>query len=95
MTLHHLFRSSQLSTLINWLGHVESYTFTLELETAFAAALDKVSDVLSTQIVRNPTVPSFFHSDFDNFDQFINTQSGNGSIHTAHGIMLQEIEVGE
>ena len=52
-------------------------------------------DVLSTQIVSNPTVPSVFHSDFDNFDQFINDQSGSGSIHTAHGIMLQELEVDE
>eukprot|EP00794_Sanderia_malayensis_P002103 gene2103-2388_t len=88
-------RSSKLNTMINRLGHAESYTFTLELETALAAALDKASDVLSTQIVRNPTVPSVFHSDFDNFDQFINDQSGSGSIHTAHGIMLQELEVDE
>ena len=95
MTLRHLFRSSQLNTLINRLGHAESYTFTLELETALAAALDKASDVLSTQIVGNPIVPSVFHSDFDNFDQFINNQLGSGSVHTAHGIMLQELEVDE
>lgn len=95
MTLRHLFRSSLLNTLMNRLGHAESYTFTLELETALAAALDQASDVLSTQIVRNPTVPSVFHSDFDNFDQFINDQSGSGSIHTAHGIMLQELKVDE
>ena len=33
-----------------------------------------------------------FHSAFDNFDQYINDVKGAGSIHTAHGIMLQEVE---
>ena len=95
MTLLHFFRSSPLNTLMNRLGHAESYTLTLELETALATAIDQASSILSTQIVRNPAVPSVFHSDFDNFDQFINEQSGGGSIHTAHGIMLQELEAGE
>ena len=35
---------------------------------------------------------SFVHSDFDNFDQYINNVKGVGSIHTVHGIMLQEVE---
>ena len=82
-------------TLMNRLGYAESYTFTLELETTLATALDQESGVLPTQIVRNPTVPSVFHSDCHNFDQFINEQSGGSSIHTAHGIMLQELEVAE
>ena len=46
--------------------------FTLELETALATDIDQASGILSTQIVRNPAVPSVVHSDFDNFDQFIN-----------------------
>ena len=95
MTLHHFFRSSQLNTLMNRLGHTKSYTFTLELETALASAIDQASGILSIQIVRNPAVPSVFHSDFDNVDHFIYGQSGGGSIHTAHGIMLQELETGE
>lgn len=50
MTLRHLFRSSQLNTVIKRFGHAKSYTFTLALEAASAAALD--------QIVRYLTVPS-------------------------------------
>jgi hypothetical protein len=91
LTLRHLFRSAELTTLINRLGHSESYSFSLELETALAIALQKSSSLLSTQIIRNPNVPSLFHSDFDNFDQLVNCLTGSGSIHTSHGIMLQEV----
>ena len=91
MTLRHLFRSSQVNTLMNRLGHAETYSFSLELETALAHALEEESSVLTPQIIKNPPVPSLFHSDFDNFDQFINYLSGSGSVHTSHGIMLQNI----
>ena len=67
MTLRHLFRSAKLSTLINKLGHAESYSFSLELETAvtaLATALDDASSLLTPQLVRNPSAPSLFHSDF-------------------------------
>ena len=33
MTLRHLFKGVKLSTLINKLGHAESYSFSLEIET--------------------------------------------------------------
>ena len=91
MTLRHLFRSAELTSLINRLGHSESYSFSLELETAIASAIQETSRLLSAQIIRNPSAPSLFHSDFDNFDQLVNQLTGKGSIHTAHGIMLQEI----
>ena len=42
-------------------------------------------------IIRNPSGQSLFHSDFDNFDKFVNELTGSGSVHTAHGIMLQEL----
>ena len=73
---------------MNKLGHAESYSFSLELETALAVALEEASTLLTPQIIKNPTGPSIFHSDFDNFDQFVNDLSGSGSIHTTHGIML-------
>ena len=92
MTLHHLLRSKELTTLINRFGHCESYSFSLEVETAIAKALEETSSLLSNQIVRNPAVPSVFHSDFDNFDQFVNDLSGAGFVHTANGIMLQDFE---
>lgn len=91
MTLRHLFRSAELITLINRFGHCENYSFTLELETAIAKAVNETSDLLSLQIIRNPSAASVFHSEFDNFDQLINTLSGMDSVHTAHGIMLQDI----
>ena len=47
--------------------------------------------MLTSQIVRNPRGESLFHSDFDNFDQ----NTAFSSIHTAHGIMLQEVEASE
>ena len=95
MTLHHLLRSAQLNTLMNRLGHAESYSFSLELETALATALEEASSVLTPHIVRNPAGPSLFHSDFDNFDQYVNDLAGSGSVHTAHGIMLQNVRKDE
>lgn len=92
MTLRHLFRSKDLITLMNKLGHSEGYPFSLELETAIAKALQEVSNLLPTQIVLNPTTPSVFHSEFDNFDQVLNVLQGPSSVHTAHGIMLQEVQ---
>ena len=80
---------------MNRLRHAESYKFTLELETSLTTATDQTSGALSTQIVRSPAVPSVFYSDFDNFDQSINKQSGGTSIHSAQGITLRELEVGE
>lgn len=92
MTLRHLFRSTQLNIMMNKLGHAESYSFALELETALAVALEEASGLLTLQIARNPTGPFLFHSDSDNFDQFINDLSGSGSVHTSHGIMMQNIQ---
>lgn len=92
MTLRHLFRSAQLITLMHKLGHCEHYTFVLELETAIGKALEEASNVISTQIAVNPITPSVFHSEFDNFDQLLSVVHGLSSVHTAHGIMLQEVE---
>ena len=74
---------------MNRFGHCESYSFSLEVETVIAKALKETSSLLSSQIVRNPSIPYVFHPDFDNFDQFVNDLSGAGSVHTANGIMLQ------
>ena len=87
MTLRHMFRSAELITLISRLGHSENYSYSLELETALATMVQQSSNMLTSQIIRNPAGNSLFHSDFDNFDKFTAT----GSVHTAHGIMLQEV----
>ena len=93
MALRHLYRSKQLTTLLNRFGHCESHAFSIELETAIANALEKTSSLLTSQIIREPQVHSLFHSEFDNFDQLVNTLRGTDSIHTAHGIMMQEVLV--
>ena len=54
MTVRHLFRSRELTTMLNRLGHSETYRFALGLETAIAKALQGSSKLLSTQIVANP-----------------------------------------
>ena len=38
MTVRHLYRSKQLTTLLNRLGHCESHAFSAELETSIAKA---------------------------------------------------------
>ena len=91
MTLRHLIRSEQLVTLLNRMGHSENNSYILELETGLAKAIEETSTLLSTQIVRSPDSKSVFHSEFDNFDQLLNTVTGQDFIHTAHGIMLQDI----
>ena len=91
MTLSHLFRSVKLSILINKLGHSESYSFSLELETALAETLEETHTTLTPQIIRNSLRPSLFRSDFDNIDQLVNDISGAGSICTCHRIMSQNI----
>ena len=83
-----MFRSAELITLISRLGHSENYSYSLKLETALATMVQQSTNMLTSQIIRNPTGSSLFHSDFDNFDKFTAT----GSVHTAHGIMLQEAE---
>ena len=54
ITVRHLFRSRELTRMLNRLGHSETYRFALELETAIAKVLHGSSNLLSTQIVVSP-----------------------------------------
>lgn len=92
VALRHLFRSEKLVTLLNKVGHSERYSFSLELETTQAEAMIQSSSQLSNQIIRSPSVTSLCHSEFDHFESLVNDLTGKGSVHTAHGIMLQEVE---
>ena len=89
MTLRHLYRSKQLVTILNRLGHCESYMFSLELETAVAVALEQTSSLLTSKIVTGPD-NEVFHSEWDNFNQFLTGLHGKPAFNTAAGIMLQE-----
>ena len=53
MTLGHFSRSLKLSMLMNQLGDSESYSFSLELETALAEALEEAHTILTLKIIRN------------------------------------------
>ena len=88
-SLRHLFRSEELNTLIFRLGHCESYSFTLERETAIANSQQLSSQVLAPTIVPNPDF--VFHCCWDNFDVIKETYSGSGTTHSAHGLQLQEL----
>ena len=64
------------------------FSNSLELDTTLATMVQQSSNRLTSQIIRHPAVNSLFHSDFDNFDKFTAT----GSVHTAHEIMLQDVD---
>ena len=64
------------------------FSYSLELDTTLATMVQQSSNRLTSQIIRHPAVNSLFHSDFDNFDKFTAT----GSVHTAHEIMLQDVD---
>ena len=78
---------------MNRFGHCENYAFALEMETAIATAVKMQENFITKKIIRNPKGTSVFHSEFDNFDQFVNDISGSGSVHTAHGLMLQDFSI--
>ena len=89
VTLRHLYRSKQLTTILNRLGHCESYSFGLELETAMAMAIDEADTYLTPQIVTGES-NVVFHSEWDNLNQILTNVSGSNVVNSAAGIMLQE-----
>ena len=92
MTVRHLFQSKELMTILNRSAHSENYSFIVELKTAIANQLEKRFSLITNEKVKITPSPVLFHSDFDNFNQWINDVKGAGSTHTAHGIMLQEVK---
>lgn len=89
MTLRHLFRSKQLITMINRLGHCENNSFASNLESAVDEALNTKSSLLTNQILKAPA-NVLFHSEWDNFNQNLTSVHGKSAINTAGGIMIQE-----
>ncbi len=73
-TLRHLFRSTQLITLMNRLGHCENNSYASELESAIATTLQESSSLLTNQITRVPR-SILFHSEWDNFNQKLTRQT--------------------
>lgn len=73
------------------MSHSKSYSVSLEIETAVAQAVEETSSFVSIQIVRDPDEPSWLHSEFDNFDHFLNDLTGMKSLHTIRGTSTYRI----
>lgn len=91
VTVRHLFRSKQLTTILNRLGHSETYNFGLEMETALTKALDDVSTHLTPQILTGDG-NVVFHCEWDNLNKTTTNVHGSNIVNSAGGIMLQEVK---
>ena len=92
-TIRHLYRSKQLTTILNRLCHCESYSFGLELETAMAKAIEEADPYLTPQIVTGDD-NIVFHSEWDNLNKIKTNITGCNAVNSAAGIMLQEYKQG-
>jgi len=82
MTIRHLFRCKTLATILNKLGHSESYDFGLEAEKALAKALDEVSTHLTPQIVKGEG-NIVFHCERDNLNKTTSSIHGSKIVNSA------------
>ena len=92
MTVHHLTGSAEIICILNRYGHCQSYSHTLELETAMYNSVIAHNNILPPSISTEHN--SVVHLCWDNFDLNEETPSGAGTTHTAHGISIQELERG-
>ena len=90
-TIRHLYRSKNLVTILNKLGHCELYDFCLELETAMAKALEEVSTHLTPQIITGED-NVVFHMEWDNMNKLTTNIHGNNVVNSTGGIMIQEVK---
>ena len=91
--MRHLYRSRQLTTILNRLGHCESYDFRLELETALANALDDVLTSLTPQIITCEG-NNVFHLEWDNLNKITTNIHGSNVVNSTGGIMIREVKSG-
>ena len=89
MTIRHLTGSAEVITIINRFGHGQSYTKTLELETALCNTVIMSESVLPVNISTENNV--VLHLCWDNFDLNEETPSGPGTTHSTHGIAIQKV----
>ena len=92
-TIHHMFRSKQLTTMLNRLGHSEYYEFGLELETAMTKVIDEVSTYLTPQIITGEG-NAIFHCEWDNLNKIMTNIHRSNVVNSAGGIMIQETNPG-
>ena len=89
MTVRHLTGNAEVVTILNRYGHGQSYSRTLELETAMCNSVTSSDSVLPRTISRDNN--AVLHLCYDNFDLDEETPSGSGTIHSTHGIIIQEV----
>ena len=86
-----LYRSKQLTTILNRLCHCELYSFGIELETAMVYALEKSNTYLTPQIVSGES-NEVFHNEWDNLNKILTNVIGSNKVNSAVGIMLHEVK---
>lgn len=92
-TIRHLYRSKQLTTILNRLGHCESYDLGLELETSLTKAIAEVSTSLTPQIITGEG-NDVFHLEWDNLNKVMTNIHGSNVVNSTGGIMIQEVKPG-
>ena len=90
MTLRHLTGSAEVITLINRFGHCDSYPQVMEFETAVCNQIQMRKSVLPSNVHEANNLVSHFC--WDNFDINEQTSSGQGTTHSTHGIVIQEVD---
>ena len=88
VTLHHLYRSKKLLTILNRYGHTIAYSQVLEAETMLAER--KMRDGVCVDEMPSCVVKSqpFFHV-IDNNDLNEETRDGKGTMHCTNSIVVQ------
>ena len=86
-----LYRSKQLTTILNRLCHCELYSFGIELETAMVYALEKSNTYLTPQIVTGES-NEVFHNEWDNLNKILSNVTGSNVVISAAGVMFQEFK---
>ena len=89
MSVRQLTGNAELITILNRFGHAQSYTRTMELETAMCNSVTSSQSTLPPNITTSNN--AVLHLCWDNFDKNEETPPGAGTTHSTHGIVLQEL----
>lgn len=85
------YRSAEIATILNRLDHCASYSYSLELKSAAFNTITNREGLLPLSIqVKGSEVT---HLCWDNLDPTVETPTGAGAIHFAHGLVIQEVSI--
>ena len=91
ITIRHLYRSNQLTTILNRLCHCESYSFGIKLDTAIPYALKEVNTYWMPQTVSGES-NEVFHNEWYKLNKILTNVTGSNTVNSAAGIMLHEVK---